>query len=182
MGESKLYSRKDGKAGNHGVNDLIEDIKAHFKSDFLYRELALIGKIKHSFVPLEEYEDLNTKDEYEEFLKKKKYWFNVLEDVEKNNKKLQDFLNSVTIPLVCTYQSELFKNHKQEDTPDFIAEYEEEVRNLKLLFDSKLKDIEQEIGEPIRTNLNIILILFPIPSKKELIKVLHQKLYNQQNA
>jgi hypothetical protein len=37
-------------------------------------------------------------------------------------------------------------------------------------------------GEPISTNLNIVLMLFPVPSKKELVKKLHTKLYNQQNS
>ena len=51
LGESKLYARKDNNAGKHGVEDLVKDIEAHFKKDFLKREIALIGKKKHSFAP-----------------------------------------------------------------------------------------------------------------------------------
>lgn len=182
FGESKLYSRKDGKAGQHGINDLIEDIKSHFKRDFLYREIALIGKKKYAFMPPEEYEDENTEEEYKKFLEIKKYWFGILEKVAMKQTKLQDFLDSVTIPLVCTYQSNLFNTHNDEKLDNFLSDYEQEMEELKAIFDNKLKNIEDEIGEPIKTNLNIILILFPIPSKKELVKILHQKLYHQQNA
>lgn len=182
FGESKLYSRKDGNAGQHGVIDLIDDVKSHFKSDFLYREIALIGKKRYSFIPPDEYEDDNTKEEYIKFLDIKKYWFNALEQVELKKAKLQNFLKSVTVPLVCTYQSRLFESHFDENSPKFLQDYEEEVLQLKKLFKEKLSMIEEENGEPIKTDLNILLILFPIPDKKQLLKILHQKLYNQQNA
>ena len=56
------------------------------------------------------------------------------------------------------------------------------MKECKEKFEELLSTIEKEEGEPIKTDLNIILILIPIPSKKDLIKMLHQKLYNQQNA
>ena len=177
-----MYSRKDGNAGQHGVNDLVEDVKSHFNSDFLYREIALIGKKKHSFIPPDEYEDKNTQEEYYRFLDIKKYWFNALEQVEQKKAKLQDFLDSVTVPLVCTYQSRLFEKYDDETVPEFIQEYEEEMLHLKKVFKERLSLIEEENGEPIKTDLNILLILFPIPDKKQLLKILHRKLYNQQNA
>lgn len=182
FGESKLYSRKDGNAGQHGVNDLVEDVKSHFKCDFLYREIALICKKKYSFIPPDEYEDKNTEEEYHQFLDKKKYWFNALEQVEQKKAKLQDFLDSVTVPLVCTYQSKLFEKYDDEKVPEFIQDYEVEMLHLKKVFKEKLSLIEEENGEPIKTDLNILLILFPIPDKKQLLKILHNKLYNQQNA
>ena len=182
FGESKLYSRKNGRAGQYGISDLIEDIKSHFKSDFLYREITLIGKKKYAFIPPEEYDDENTRDEYEKFIAAKRYWFDMLNQVEQKKAKLQDFLCSVTIPLVCTYQSNLFEKYNDEKSDDFILNYEEEMYQLKDIFDEKLNNIEDQIGEPIKTNLNIILMLFPIPNKKELLKILHQKLFHQQNA
>lgn len=182
FGESKLYSRKDGRAGQYGVYDLIDDVKSHFTSDFLYREIALIGKKKYAFIPPEEYDDANTKKEYLKFLVDKKYWFNRLEQVEQKKAKLEDFLDSVTIPLVCTYQSNIFDKHNDEKSSDFLSDYEHEMNELKGVFNKKLKNVEYKIGEPIKTNLNILLILFPIPSKKDLVKILHQKLYHQQNA
>lgn len=182
LGESKIYYRKDGSAGKSGISDLLDDIKTHFKTDLLRRELVLLAKKKYSFTPIEEYSDQNTKSQYEDFLVQKRHWFEIFDKVGAGTSKLEDFLESVTIPLVCTYQSKIFEKCDSDNHPDFSMEYEKEIRELEAKF-NELKDrIKTEAGEPIATNLNIILILFPIPSKKELIRVLHQKLYNQQNA
>ena len=182
LGESKIYYRKDGKAGEDGVKDLVLDIQEHFNRNFLERECSLIAKRKQSFIPLDEYPDKNTQEEYETFLFEKNHWFEKMKNVCEGKVKLKDFLSSVTIPLVCTYQSKLFENFNDETNPDFISEYEREIKNLEVVFKKALNSIEEQTGEPKRTNLNIVLILFPIPNKKDLIKVLHQKLYNQQNA
>ncbi|MNY06514.1 hypothetical protein D3C86_1392750 [compost metagenome] len=63
---------------------------------------------------------------------------------------------------------------------NFQNKISEEVKKLKEEFDEKLSLLPIEIGEPKKTELNIILLLFPIPSKKELIKVLHEKLFKEQ--
>ncbi|MCD8031085.1 MAG: DUF1837 domain-containing protein [Bacteroides sp.] len=182
LGESKIYYRKNGKAGEKGIENLIEDINVHFKCDFLTRECFLISKKKDAFISPEEYKDLNTHPEYEEFLRVKKFWFDVFDQVGNGMYKLQDLLSSVTIPLVCTYQSELFEKCPNDLHTDFQEEYEIEIRHLQNKFNEKLSALQNERGEPIKTDLNIILVLFPIPSKKELIKILHQKLYHQQHA
>ena len=167
LGESKIYYRKDGTAGKSGIADLLEDIKTHFKCDFLKREFALLAKKKYSFLPIEEYPDENTKTQYETFLSQKQYWFDTFHKVSQGRYKLEDILKSVTIPIICTYQSQIFEKCAHDMHPD--SEFNKLIGEIKT-------------GEPVVTNLNVILILFPIPSKKELIKVLHQKLYNQQNA
>jgi len=180
LGESKLY-----KDGNKGVKALIGDIEEHFKKDFLNREFILIGKKSDNFHKIENYQDKNTKDEYENFLKEKDYWFSELDKLQTGEKKLQDLFNSVTIPLLCTYTSEVFENHTDETTDEFKKEYKNEIDKLKETFDKKLEKLKkpyQDSGEPISTNLNIVLMLFPVPSKKELVKRLHTKLYNQQNS
>lgn len=182
LGESKLYSRKDGKSGESGIDDLIEDIKHHFKMDFLMREIALITKKKDAFESIETYGDTNTIEEYQAFLTQKQYWFGIFEQVESGNKKLQDFFKSITIPLICTYQSSIFDGITDETSTEFTAAYETEVKALKLRFDDKIKAIEAETGEPVKTNLNIVLVLFPVPSKKQLVGALHHKLNAQQNA
>lgn len=175
LGESKLYN-----CGKTGVRELIKDIKNHFKRDFLRREFALISKKQTSFIKPEDYKDKNTFEEYNGFLEEKKQWFKLLD--EKN--KLQDILDSVTIPLLCTYTSDVFNNHSNEETEDFIEDYEKEINELKTYFDRQLKSMKKKVeeGEPVKTNLNIVLMLFPVPSKKELVKRLHTKLYNQQRS
>ena len=180
LGESKLY--KDGKKG---VSALVKDIEEHFKNDFLNREFILIGKKSSTYKKIDEGFDRNTLAEYKSFLKEKDHWFQELDKVQKGKSKMQDLFNSITIPLLCTYDSMVFENHTDENTNDFKLEYETEIDNLKNDFDKKLKQLKEKYvnsGELISTNLNIVLMLFPVPSKKELVKKLHEKLYHQQNS
>ncbi len=118
-------------------------------------------------------------------MKEKDYWFSELDKLQTGEKKLQDLFNSVTIPLLCTYTSKVFEKHTDETTDEFKKEYEDEINSLKKTFDEeleKLKKSHQDSGEPISTNLNVVLMLFPVPSKKELVRRLHTKLYSQQNS
>ena len=182
LGESKLKIN-----GDDGISELLDDIKKHFVKDFLTTpagEFVLIGNKKRNFIPLDEYADLNTKREYEKFLEEKKYWFEKIDGLQ-NGESLQTLFDSITIPLLCTYSSKVFENHSNETTEDFKKEYEGEVQRLKKKLDEGLEKIRNDYkktGEPISTNLNIVLMLFPIPCKKELVKRLHTKLYHQQNS
>jgi hypothetical protein len=182
LGESKLKI-----SGEDGISELLDDIKKHFIKDFLTTpagEFVLIGNKKRNFIPLDEYVDLNTKQEYEKFLKEKKYWFEQIDGLQ-NGESLQKLFDSITIPLLCTYSSKIFENHSDAETDDFKKEYEEEAKKLKEKLDKGLKKIRDNFknsGEPISTNLNIVLMLFPVPCKKELVKRLHTKLYHQQNS
>lgn len=182
LGESKIYSRKDNKAGENGITDLLNDIKVHFKVDFLMREIALIGKKKDSFISIETYQDANTKMDYEKFIEEKNYWFDCFANVESGKMKLQDLFSSVSIPLICTYQSKIFDGVIDESAESFKNAFEKETQKLREAFQKALNSIPIEEGQPDRKNLNIILILFPIPSKKTLISTLHHKLNAQQNA
>lgn len=148
LGESKLYM--DGKKG---VEALIKDIKEHFQSDYLNSEFMIISK------KIEPYDNIPEKDE----------WLNLMD----GKTKLKDKLNSVTIPLLCTYSSDNFSKHNDEDLEEFIEDYEREVRNLKARFDAKN-------DHTLKTNLNIILLLFPVKCKNELIRRMHNKLYTMQ--
>ncbi len=165
LGESKLYA--DGKKG---VKALTEDIKEHFNEDYLKREFALITKKKNSYISLDQFEYTEKIDDYEEYLKETEYWYDLFD--EKN--KLQDILSSVTIPMVCTYTSQVFNDHNDENTQSFQDDLQNEITELKAHFDKHLKI-------PIPIDLNILLLLFPVPSKKELVKKLHMKLDHTQN-
>lgn len=182
LGESKIYYRSTGKSGEAGVNDLAKDIENHFYKDFLYREFALIAKKQHNYISLEKYNDKNTIDRYSEFIKQKDEWINKIRDVSELKGSLQELLNSVTIPIICTYESTIFKKYDDDSSEHFNEEYNNEINELHILFKEKVSKIKKEKGEPIRTNLNIILILLPIPSKKDFVKLLHQKTWKQQNA
>lgn len=182
LGESKLKI-----SGDDGIKELLDDIKKHFVRDFLTTpagEFVLIGNKKRNFISLDEYTDLNTKQEYEKFLEEKKYWFEKIDGLQ-NGESLQKLFDSITIPLLCTYSSKVFENNSDVETDEFKKEYKEEVEKLKNKLDEGLKKIRDDYkdsGEPISTNLNVILMLFPVPCKKELVNRLHTKLYHQQNS
>ncbi len=86
------------------------------------------------------------------------------------NTKLTDLFKSITIPLVCTYTSDNFTKYDDENLQEFIEDYEKEVRELKKYFD-------ENNDHPLKTNLNIILLLFPVKCKNELVRRMHKKLY-----
>ena len=144
LGESKLY--QDGK---NGVRALIEDIKNHIKNDYLKSEFILISKKIKLF----------------ENIPKKNYWINLMESYTK----LENILQSITIPLLCTYTSYNFTKYNDETASNFIEDYEKEVRSLYDYF-------KNSNDHPLKTKLNIILLLFPVQSKDELIKRMHEKL------
>ena len=144
LGESKLY--KDGKAG---IKALIQDIDEHFQSDYLNNEFLIVSKkLKH-------FDNIPEKD----------YWLNLMS----KSTKLIDQLDSINIPLLCTYDSDLFTNHSDENNQTFINEYLAEIKELKQYFDDNN-------NHPLKTKLNIILVLFPVQNKIELVKGLHHKL------
>ncbi|WP_149303826.1 HamA C-terminal domain-containing protein [Pareuzebyella sediminis] len=144
LGESKLY--KDGKAG---IKALIQDIEEHFKSDYLNSEFLIVSKkLKH-------FDNIPEKD----------YWI----DLMSKSSKLIDQLESINIPLLCTYNCELFNKYSDENCEDFIEDYINEMQELKQYFDDNN-------NHPLKTKLNIILILFPVQDKVELVKGLHNKL------
>ncbi len=137
---------KDGKVG---LKALIKDIKEHFKSDYLDSEFLIVSKkLKH-------FDNIPEKD----------YWL----DLMSKSTKLIDQLHSINIPLLCTYNSKLFTKYSDEKDQSFIDEYIEEMNELKRYF-------EERNDHPLKTKLNIILILFPVQDKEELVKGMHNKL------
>ncbi len=144
LGESKLYIN-----GKTGVKALIQDIKEHFKRDYLNDEFTIISK------KLKLCSDIPEKD----------YWLGLMD----KNTKLSNILNSTNIPLVCTYTSDNFTKYNDEAIREFIGDYGNEVRELKNYFD-------KNNDHPLKTNLNIILMLFPVKCKNELVRRMHRKL------
>ena len=144
----------------------------------------MIGNKKRNFITLDEYEDLNTLENYKKFLEEKNKWFKKIDGLQ-DGESLEKLFDSITIPLFCSYTSTVFNNHSNHKTQDFIDEYENEIKKLQERLNKGIKLIKdkyKDSGEPISTNLNIVLMLFPIPDKKELVKKLHTKLYHQQKS
>jgi len=145
LGESKLYVNC-----KNGIKALISDIKNHFKRDYLRDEFAIISK------KIKPYENIVEKER----------WLKIIDE----HTKLITLCQSVSIPLLCTYTSDLFTRFDDETSADFISAYENEVRELKNYFDLNN-------DHPLKTKLNIILLLFPVKCKNNLVKKMHERLH-----
>lgn len=73
------------------------------------------------------------------------------------HQKLDVIFSSVVIPMVCTYNSSLFVDHDDE-TPQYLAAFQQECEALH----------DQFTRKNTATNLEIILLLLPVPDKDEL--------------
>lgn len=149
LGESKIYT-----SGVGGIDALAQDLFEHFNTDYFNDEFNIISKrIEDS------YEMLDSKGFDSE------YWVELLNQYTS----LSEQLNSIVIPMFCAYESTTFNNY-ESDFEKFSERFEEEVFNLKKRFEEKSK------GHPLLKRLNIIVILMPLRSKKEIVTKLHEKL------
>lgn len=144
LGESKLY-----KSGSDGVADLVNDIAKHFNADYLRQQFSLITrKLPIDTPEIEHWRALMHK-----------------------NQRLDVIFSSIVIPMVCTYNSDLFSNHNEETIP-YTEDFRKECLALHDEFNKK---------KPT-TNLEIILLLLPVPDKDELNKELDAKLKAMQRV
>jgi len=139
LGESKLY-----QSGDKGIHDLCEDLKKHLKADYLRKEFSLISKKIDKNFP------------------NRKFWLDLMD----RHQTLENIYEGIAIPLVCTYDSEIYKNHS-DNTKEFLKDFEKECRKLKEIFSKKKK---------IKTNVDVYLLLVPIKSKSQLLKAMHEKI------
>jgi len=142
LGESKLY-----KSGSDGITDLTNDIVKHFNGDYLRQQFNLISRKLPSDTP-----EIN-------------FWRELMH----KNQKLDFIFSTIVIPMVCTYNSDLFKNHTNE-TQQYIDDFKKECLSLHKKFKAK---------QP-KTNLEILLMLLPVPDKDELNKELDSRLKSMQ--
>lgn len=138
LGESKLY-----KSGKEGVANLADDIVKHFNADYLRQQFNLITRKLPAETPEIE------------------HWRTLMH----KNQRLDVIFSSVVIPMVCTYNSDLFVNHCDE-TQQYLNDFKKECEDLHDEFNRK---------KPAST-LEIILLLLPIPDKDELNKELDTRL------
>jgi hypothetical protein len=131
------------------LKELIADVQGHFSADYMEAEFSLIAKkIRH-------FDNVPLVDE----------WQHILSD----STKLKEKFERINIPLLCTYSCDLFSKHDDEKSAAFQIEYETKIRALKKYFDDSFV-------HPYKGKLNIVILLFPVPSKVELVKRLHHKL------
>jgi hypothetical protein len=143
LGESKLYAN-----GAAGVKELASDVAAHLERDYLRREFSLIStKLPHDIPDIE-------------------YWRRLLH----GHRRLEEVLDRISIPVICTYSSRLFENFN-----DVTAEYK------KAFIDECVSLNEIFKGKNVRTDVDVILILLPVPDKQELITSLDKRLKYMQS-
>lgn len=145
LGESKLYA-----GSTNGLTNLIEDLKHHFKKDFLSREYTIIKKnVSINNIP------------------NRDYW---LDRLSRNNR-LEDMITQVNIPMLCVYNDTLrFKRCLDESIENIASVFEPRFRELKQYFDDNN-------NAPLKKKLNIILLLFPVMDKEKFILELHKRLF-----
>ncbi len=144
LGESKLYG-----SGSDGVKELANDLKKHLDNDYLRREFSLIStKLPESTPDIE-------------------HWRNVLH----RHQPLDKVFSGLSIPMVCTYSSGLYKAHK-DNTSECVKEFEVECRALAKQFHKK----------KIKTDVDVILMLLPVSSKDEFNAELFKRLKSMQSV
>ena len=140
--------------GKSVIKELVNDIKEHIKTDFLNDEFTIISKrVTDDF-------SIPERDE----------WLRIMN----SNTKLSDKLKSIKIPLLCTYTSKNFSDYDDESLENFKIAFENEIKELKAHFDDNN-------DHPLKDKLDIILLSFPIKSKKDLVRGLHRNLTLIQN-
>jgi len=139
-----------------GLKSLINDIKSHVVSDYLKREFTLVGK---KFILAGSIED-NKRDKILNLLNPE----STLENKVKN----------IYLPLLCTFPSATFSSYNTE-CKEFLDAYTAEMLELKKYF-------EENNDHPLKDKLNIILLLMPVKSKKELVLELHKRLFHAQST
>lgn len=85
------------------------------------------------------------------------------------NQRLETILAGICIPMVCTYSSDLYKTHT-DNTPACITAFTDECKKLAAEFEKK----------KIETDVDVILMLLPVPSKDELNAELFKRLKHMQ--
>ena len=148
LGESKLYT--DSKTG---LLALIDDLNKHIQTDYLNDQFLIIKK-----------------NLYNNSIPQRDEWIKILSQ----SRLLKDKIQMINIPLLCTYENDIYAKIKADSSFDFDNYHELNVRDLKKYFDEKNTF-------PLKKQCNIILMLLPIESKKELVMKLHERLWHMQN-
>lgn len=143
LGESKLYG-----SGKTGVAELAKDFTEHVQADYLRTEFNLItNKLPESVPDIE-------------------HWRNLID----KHQRLDTIFSSIVVPMVCTYTSDIFKNHK-DDCSEYLDDFKKECDDLLSHFEGKLVNPH---------NVEVILMLLPVKSKDELNQSLDHRLKSMQ--
>ena len=119
----------------------------HLERDYLRREFSLIStKLPSNYPDIE-------------------HWRNLLHQ----HQRLDKVLDSISIPVVCTYSSSIFSKHN-DNTQGYLDAFIAECKSLNNVF----------LTKHVRTDVNVILLLLPVPDKQELVSKLDERLKHMQ--
>ncbi len=82
-----------------------------------------------------------------------------------NHQTLDKIYSSIVLPMVCTYSSDIFATHTSESA-SYLMAFENECRSLHSEF----------IGRKISTDIEVLLMLLPVPCKDKLNTELDKRL------
>ena len=152
LGESKMYADAKG-----GIDALADDIKKHFNADYVRKQFVKISEA----VPSDNLVDQET------IVKPMRRTIDEWEYKLRTEKTLENVIDALYIPLLCTYNYDKYSKYTNI-SDQFIQEYETHIGELYSYFDNK------NIIRP--ACLNILLMLFPIPSKDILIEEYYKRI------
>jgi hypothetical protein len=153
IGESKFYKDK-----NSALRELADDLDKHFNLDFFKQEFTIISdRFKDLGIQNDEIKDLIDPDT--KFISKLVN-INVCFFALFDDKILQSF----------SYEQETDKTSQ-----DFLDKLKISVEKTRQNFDSKTEKF------PYKESLKIHLFLFPVQSKYELVRRMHEKLKKEQS-
>ena len=152
LGESKMYADAKG-----GIDALADDIKKHFNADY----------VRKQFVKISEAVSSDNLVDQETIVKPMRRTIDEWEYKLRTEKTLENVIDALYIPLLCTYNYDKYSKYTNI-SDQFIQEYETHIGELYSYFDNK------NIIRP--ACLNILLMLFPIPSKDILIEEYYKRI------
>lgn len=136
-----------------GIKALVQDLNEHINTDYLNDQFLIIEKnLDNNSIP--------NRDK----------WI----DTIRSCKKLGDKLNIINIPMLCTYTDDIYEKFNDMNDSKAMQYHEVGIRELKKYFDKQNK-------MPLKNRVNIILMLFPVNNKDELVINLHKRLWHMQN-
>ena len=152
LGESKMYADAKG-----GIDALANDIRKHFTSDY----------VRKQFVKISETVSSDNFVDQETIIKPMRRTIDDWEYILSTEKTLENVIDALYLPLLCTYNYDKY-NEYTNVCELFLKEYENHIGELYNYFDNK------EIIRP--ACLNILLMLFPVPSKDILIEEYYKRI------
>lgn len=136
-----------------GIKALLSDLEEHIKREYLDEQFVIIKKnLENNSIP------------------QRDYWIGQLSSCVK----LSERLKMINIPLLCVYPDKIYSRFFDVEDSQAFDVHVNDVYALKKYF-------EEHNMHALKSQLNIILMLFSIKDKDEFLSKLHQKLWHMQN-